>query len=621
MSPNTGDIIVSRYKIVRKLGEGGFGKVFLAKDIHLDNKKVALKMCSAPPTDPIKYRRALRQFKKEASILANLRHPNLPLVTDLFVDEKTPFFVMDYIQGEDLAERLNRYPTGLPETETNRIINQILDALIYLHSQHPPVIHRDIKPANIRIQPDNVAFLVDFGISKTGDTMTGAEAHSFNFSPPEQYGDRTDERADIYALGATLYTLLTGSKPADSLDRMQNMPLVAPRGINPAISERIEKVILKAMELDRSSRYQTAMEFKSDLLSKDSPIQPDLAPSYQFPIEQISSSIPISSEDELFRDAVVVAADGSGQFRTINEGIKAAKKGGVVKILPGIYQENCIIKKNIKLIGADKMGNVILIPKTQEPGIRIINGLCVVALMTIHAPSQKQAVQVNGGKAFILYCDIYGGQESAMLINDAEIHMQGCWIHLSEGDGLVCGGEANGEIKGTLFFGNKGSGVCIQHQSVVLLSECTFSENDIGVETIDTAKPTMFKCSMEFNTRNGFTSRDNSTPSLFLCSMTSNENGLVTCDKSYPILKDCAIKDNKDVGVATFDESHPTLIECEVKGNWYVNFHFYDNSSPTLDSCAWDSDVTYDGDFTVEDSANPKLIGCGEDSPPFFNKE
>lgn len=611
---NPGGVIVSRYKIVKKLGEGGFGKVFLAKDIHLDNKQVALKMCSAPPTDPQKFKRATRQFQKEASILANLRHPNLPLVTDLFIEEGIPFFVMDFIPGEDLAERLSRHPTGLPEAETLLIINQVLEALIYLHNQHPQIIHRDIKPANIRITPDNIVYLVDFGIAKSGDTMTGAIAFSYYFSPPEQYSDRTDQRADIYALGATLYTLLTGSTPADSLDRKQNTPLVPPRDINPEISERIEKVILKAMQMDKSARYQTSREFQSDLLSADSPIQTDQTPSYQFPNEHISASIMKFDEDELFRDAVVVAADGSGQFRTINEGITAAKKGGVVKILPGIYQENCIIKKNIKLIGAEKMGDVILSSSSGEPPIRIIRGTCVIARMTIHATNQAQAVQVTGGKGIFLGCDIYGGQEETIQIKDAIIHMEDCWVHLSQGDGLVCSGYTKGEINGSHFFGNLAFGISLRDTSNVIIRNSRFSENGFGIGVMDNVNSILYKCEMEFNKECGFGSWDKSSPSLYNCSMDFNCTGFTSLDESSPLLKDCQFNGNfSGNGVSTSDKSHPIFIDCEMLDNEEFNIECLDESTPTFDGCTWGSGETDGEDISVEDSASPKLIGYGGD--------
>ena len=203
-------ILNNRYRIVKLLGQGGFGAVYRAWDLNLDHQRAIKENLDTSP-------QAQRQFKREAQILDVLVHPNLPRVIDHFiVPNQGQYLVMDFVEWQDLGEMLMNGP--LPEARVLPWIIQVCDALIYLHSQNPPVIHRDIKPGNIKITPDGRAILVDFGISKVYDptlsTTVGARAVTPGYSPPEQYGKgATDARSDMYALGATLYHLLTGQAP------------------------------------------------------------------------------------------------------------------------------------------------------------------------------------------------------------------------------------------------------------------------------------------------------------------------------------------------------------------------------------------------------------------------
>jgi len=245
-----------RYRIDSLLGQGGMGAVYRAWDLTL-NLSVAIKenLESTPE--------AANQFTHEASILAHLSHPNLPRVTDFFtILGHGQYLVMDFVEGEDLQSMLNRLGR-LPEPRVLNWISQVCEALAYLHSQPSPIIHRDIKPANIRIRPDGRAMLVDFGIAKVYDphksTTVGAKAVTPGFSPPEQYGaGLTDTRSDIYALGATLYTLLTGQVPPESVTRLTiGTPLLPPHELNQEISPQIEQAILRSTDLSTEQRYQS----------------------------------------------------------------------------------------------------------------------------------------------------------------------------------------------------------------------------------------------------------------------------------------------------------------------------------------------------------------------------
>jgi serine/threonine-protein kinase len=263
MSLNQGQVLKDRYRIVKLLGKGGFGVIYRAWDINL-NRICALKenLDISPE--------AYKQFRREAGFLANLIHPNLVRVTDhFFIPGQGQYLVMDYIEGEDLMQILDRTKRPLPEAQVLNWISQICEALAYLHSQNPPVVHRDIKPANIRITPQGRAVLVDFGIAKIYDqnlpTTIGARAVSPGFSPPEQYGKgKTNPQSDIYSLAATIYELLTCQTPPESVEILagNELPPKPVHLLNPNITKRVSDAIDHAMKLDRKDRFNNILEFE-----------------------------------------------------------------------------------------------------------------------------------------------------------------------------------------------------------------------------------------------------------------------------------------------------------------------------------------------------------------------
>ena len=257
----------NRYKIESQLGRGGMGTVYLAHDQTL-GIQVAVKENLNP------YPEGERQFQREASLLATLRHPNLPRVTDYFILEQKQYLVMDYVEGKDLEAYLENHRPSVQQV-TNWA-ETISDALIYLHSRQPPIIHRDIKPANIKLRSDGTLALVDFGIAKVFDskqTTTGARGLTPGFSPPEQYGEAiTDHRSDQYSLAATVFNLLSGKRPADSIERMfNNAALESLSKINPEVPTHVENAVQKAMALNPDDRFVDLVHFKAALRGDSQP--------------------------------------------------------------------------------------------------------------------------------------------------------------------------------------------------------------------------------------------------------------------------------------------------------------------------------------------------------------
>jgi hypothetical protein len=260
-------ILNNRYLILEVIAQGGMGAIYRSQDQSL-NVQVAIKENLFISDD------SSRQFHREATILAGLRHPNLPRVIDHFViPDQGQYLAMDYIEGEDIRERINRFGV-LDEREVILIGAAICDAISYLHLRIPPIIHRDIKPGNIKITPDGHICLVDFGLAKVDQgvqTTIGAQSLTPGYAPPEQYGQGTDCRSDIYSLGATLYAALTGKVPEDGLARAMGATTLTPiRKYNPKVSEGLATTLNVAMAVLLPDRYQNAEIFKRDLLNSSS---------------------------------------------------------------------------------------------------------------------------------------------------------------------------------------------------------------------------------------------------------------------------------------------------------------------------------------------------------------
>ena len=267
-----GAILQNRYRIIRQLGKGGMGAVYEAVDQRLD-AIVALKETFSVDE------RLRQQFEQEARLLAQLNHPALPRVSDYFTEGDRAFLVMQFISGADLAEIILTQPGPFPRNVVIAWADQLLDALIYLHTRDRQIIHRDIKPHNLKITSTGQIALLDFGLAKaqsadvsSTNSSTSIFGYSRRYSPLEQIEDQgTTPRSDIYALGATLYHLLTGVKPQDALTRAAALansksdPLQPANEVHRAVGPEIAAILSRAMALSPEDRYASASEFRGAL--------------------------------------------------------------------------------------------------------------------------------------------------------------------------------------------------------------------------------------------------------------------------------------------------------------------------------------------------------------------
>ena len=252
-----GSVLDGKYKILSEIGHGGMSTVYMAIN-EKANKTWAVK--EVRKSGVMDFEAVKQSLIVETDLLKRLRHPNLPTIVDVIEEEDVFLIVMDYVEGNSLRVLLEEQGS-LPEDYVIEWAKQLLDVLSYLHAQTPPIIYRDMKPANIILKPDGNLSLIDFGTArefKADKTEDTACLGTVGYAAPEQFGGlgQTDERTDIYGLGATLYHLLTGHNP--SLPPYEIKPI---RSINPNLSQGLENILLCATEKDPEQRYQNAEEF------------------------------------------------------------------------------------------------------------------------------------------------------------------------------------------------------------------------------------------------------------------------------------------------------------------------------------------------------------------------
>jgi eukaryotic-like serine/threonine-protein kinase len=352
-----GVTLQNRYLIQSVVGVGGMGAVYRARDMHFPNvvKLVAVKEMVNQARDALVRSTIVRNFEREANLLATLEHPAIPRIYDYFTHNERSYLILEFINGKDLEAILSETEELIPQEKLIRWGVELCDVLNYLHNHKPEtIIFRDMKPSNVMIDQFNHVVLIDFGIAKPFQgvqrgTMIGTEG----YSPPEQYRGEATPLADIYALGATLHHLLTRRDPRlEPPFSFSERPI---RPLNPDCSPQLEQVVFKALQYSPVDRYQSAAEMKDALMAiaKQSGVlvePPAAKPHSEQAIQEIKAVWQFACEDEIRGPATycngvlfvgsydnnLYALDAdTGQFIW-----KYPTDGGIVS-KPAVY-ENCV---------------------------------------------------------------------------------------------------------------------------------------------------------------------------------------------------------------------------------------------------------------------------------------
>jgi parallel beta-helix repeat protein len=643
MKVTAGTLIQERYLIDKLIARGGMGAVYKATD-KKTGKVVALKQSL------VKDQKLGKAFEREARMLARLRHPVLPVVSHHFIDATGQFLVMQYIPGEDLGTIIERQakkfltPGAIPW-----VLNwadQLLDALAYLHGQEYPVIHRDIKPQNLKITAQGQIKLLDFGLAKSASDHTlrsavqSVRGYTPQYAPLEQIqGTGTEPCSDLYSLAATLYHLLTGQPPIDSLERVSAVlsgksdPLRHPHEINTHVPQSISMVLMQAMEQEKEHRFASATAMRTALrmasqsrvaeankatsqpkrsqeqtdsgssgaqtivATADRPLDPVPSP------EPSSSSANASAADSASTSppdleqpypTFVVASKGYAHFKTIGDAIMQAQPGTRIIVHPGTYKEGLLLDKHVEIIG-DGPRDKIIIESTGSHTVQMQTAYALLRGVTLHARSSTKntthvAVDIPQGRLVIEDCAISSETQTCVAIHGAKTNpvLWRCTIHKSIGTGIVISQQASGIIEECDIAHNSIAGIGILQASNPLIRRCTIHHNQQdGIAMSEKSNGTVEDCDIHTNERAGITIKQASTPFIRSCTIHDQVKGygISIHDHGEGVIEECTIFGNMEAGIGISQEGNPFIYRCQIHHEKQRGMVIMDNSLGTIQEC------------------------------------
>lgn len=543
-------LLGDRYRAIKQIGQGGFGKTFLAVDEYKPSKPPCVIKQFFP--QDASFQRAAELFQKEAVRLEELgKHPQIPELLAHFEQDSQLYLVQEFIDGQNLAEELAQHGP-FTEIEIWALLNDLLPVLQFVHQEQ--VIHRDIKPENIiRRLADGKLFLVDFGAAKFANTTalakTGTLIGSLGYMAPEQIEGQAVFASDLYSLGLTCIHLLTGIHPF----RLLSVGINTWRNhLSNAIGNDLDNVLDKLLLPDTNQRYQSAAEV---LVESTRVLHPALAISTSIVQTPMFCNLPPPPATAL---ALVVAKIGPADCRSISQAIKIASPGTRILVRPGFYQESLVIDKPLEIVGDGPLVDIIIENKGSSC-IRMQTDYAVVRGFTLRHRAghfkyffdkSSYAVDIPHGQLILETCDISSSGTTCVKIHgdSADPRIRGCTIHNGKGRGVLVSKNGRGILEGCDIFGNyfevqilqggnpiirgcqihdgKAFGVWVDENSKATLEDCQiFGNVEVGVYIGDGSNVTIRRCKINRNEGHAVCVSLKGTGTVEKCDLTGNTGG------------------------------------------------------------------------------------------------
>ncbi len=584
--------LISHYRIARVLGYGGFGAVYEAENTRQAGTHVAVKETFDADS--------IRNLQHEFAALSHSQHPHLPRYYEIFELQGNGYLVMELVPGQSLFDLLKDRRGALPEARVVSYAVQLCDVLDYLHGQVPPILHRDIKPGNIRLTPQGVLKLVDFGLVKRGTQHTRSTIRGMGtpaYAPLEQWSGGTSASSDIYSLGATLYHLLTGIEPLPAPERLAKSPdpLTAPHKFNSAISLQVSEAIMTALGLRQCDRYANVMEFKSALMNAAHPAQEFV------PAPSIARTI-------------VVAANDEGDYASIGEAIKDVPSGSRIIVRPGTYRESLVIDKPLEIFGDGQVERIVIESTAAACVLSLAESAMVRGLTLRSKIGDKRdfnhAVDIPHGKLVLEECDISSDALACVAIHGttAQPLIRRCRIHDGQQGGVFVYDKGQGTIEDCDIFNNAVAGVEIWQESAPILRGCRIHDNKGGVNVHHKGRgvfedcdifsnavvevqirnegaPIIRRCNIHDGKQASIVVYDDGAGTLEACNIYGNSNaGIEIRSRGNPLVRHCTIRDQQE-GVFVYGGGAGRIEDCDIFNNTLAAVEITENSTPIFKRC------------------------------------
>jgi F-box protein 11 len=627
-------LLGQRYRILKLIGRGGMGVVYLAEDLRFGGAPRAVKELCQYGLSPQEAQEAELAFKHEADLLARLVHPNLPRIYDHFDEQGRWYLVMDYIAGETLEQRLEKLPRRImAPLDTLNIAIQLCSTLHYLHSQQPPIIFRDLKPANIMLTTDDHTYLIDFGIArlfKPGQATDTTALGSFGYAAPEQYGKKTQTTtsADVYSLGVTLHQLLSGYDPSSNPFQFPALKLSS----LPCGSE-LAALILQMVERERDKRPANMLEIKQrlqaslHLLQGQPTVGTGLASAA--PVRQLASNKAIKS--------VIVDQTGAGHYRTLSEAIEELRRSSDVTldsdqsatldmdkrkaqplllVRPGIYHEQITLDLPIEIRGMGAEEDIILENKDDSCLIVQAENVSIYGL-TLRCYVEENTndfytVNILQGQPLLEQCRVTGEARACIAIhgNTTNPTLRRCKIYEGHKHGILVSKAAHVTIEDCEIYANTSTQISIREYADASIRHCKiYAGQDCGITAHKNGQGTIEDCEIFANARHGVTLMSEGNLLLKRCIIRANKDGgVASLEHGKGTIEQCEIFNNTRLGIGVTLWGKLDADSCKIHDNGSAGIHIYQHGQGVFKNCDIYHNVTLG--IAVKQDGNPHVVHC-----------
>jgi tRNA A-37 threonylcarbamoyl transferase component Bud32 len=568
---------IGKFQIIRMIGHGAMGEVFLAQDPVLE-RRVAVKTIR---TNADFTEEASARFEREAKSAGSLNHPNIVTVFEFGLDEGLHYLVMEFVDGEDLGAAIRGGRKSLEELL--ELLAQACEGLAFAHDRG--IVHRDIKPANIlvsRLGKRPLAKIMDFGVARIASsdlTQQGNWMGTANYMAPEYLDTgKAEPSADLFALGVVLYEILTGGRrpfagdsPALVIrailgkDPVPFTPAEEAR-LGPALTELCRRALAKRPE----DRFPSADALAAAIRG--------------------AAAVPRGPAPAAEASALIVGKGGKGQCMSLRVALRQARDGMRIVVLPGLYRESLVVDKDVIIEGRGEPGEVVV----ESP-----KGACLVL----------DSARV--GLASLTLRGAEGSPEAVLVASRGSITVDGCVLESRGGPCLgIAKGTADPLLRGCTIRGQGPSGVQAEPGTLVRLEGCVLDGAfGTGVSAAPGSWVFLTECTVGPGGTLGLRLLPGAHASLETCTVMGQAAGCLEIEaEARAVLKGCRILDSASVGVLALERGQASLEDCEVEGHALAGVHGTTGASLQLRRCR----ITRNGGAgaAVADQALATLEDC-----------